>query len=221
MRWKRWGCLAVFHRSTTVSHFPLIWLRFGCIKLSNAQKRSECVCVPLDSAGDLPDVTFGPNRTARLTAAQLQKLVDEPRLRRVNPTWTFDADRFSKFTWLVIEKIYPLDRTSPERAIPLLFEPIGRDWGAIEPHQQRVPPAAENALFAILLAPWEDWVRALTSHGSISWTMISSPVHCRLHLRTPCRGARAFSTRKTRECLGPSIRKVGDLRPPAPISRTG
>ncbi|HKM70075.1 MAG TPA: hypothetical protein VKG22_04520 [Stellaceae bacterium] len=134
----------------------------AAIQLHQALQRTDaarvCLC-PLDSADDLPDLAFGPNRIARLTAAELQKLVDPPRLKRVNPTWTFDADRFSKFTWLVIQKIYPLDRTPAERAIPLLFEPIGRDWGAIEPHRQRVPPAAEKALFTILLAPWEDWVK--------------------------------------------------------------
>lgn len=29
--------------------------------------------------------------------------------------------------------------------------------GAIEPHRGRFPPAVEDALFAMLLAPWEDW----------------------------------------------------------------
>ena len=30
---------------------------------------------PLDNAGDLPEVTFGPNRIARLSAAELEELV--------------------------------------------------------------------------------------------------------------------------------------------------
>lgn len=119
-------------------------------------KASRMYLCPLDKAGDLPEVKFGPNRIARLTAADLEELIDLPRLRRVNATWVFDAKRFSEFTWLVVEQTYPLDRVPAERAIPLLFE-RSRDWGAIEPHRQRFPAAVEDALFAILLAPWEDW----------------------------------------------------------------
>ena len=92
-------------------------------------------------------------------------MVDLPRLRRINATWTL-AKVFSEFTWLVIEQTYPLDQTPAERAIPLLSEPGGRDWGEIAPHRLRLLRAAadasavEDALFAMLLAPWEDWVDA-------------------------------------------------------------
>jgi hypothetical protein len=33
---------------------------------------------------------------------------------------------------------------------------LGRDFGAIEPHQKRFATAVEAALFPLLLAPWED-----------------------------------------------------------------
>jgi hypothetical protein len=53
------------------------------------QARRVYLC-PLDEAGDLPDLRFGPNRIVRLTAEKLEELVDQPRLRRINPAWTFD-----------------------------------------------------------------------------------------------------------------------------------
>jgi hypothetical protein len=119
---------------------------------------------PLNGADDFPELKFGrPNRIARLTGAELEELVDLPRLRRINATWTL-AKVFSEFTWLVIKQTYPLDQTPAERAIPLLFERGGRDWGEIAPHRLRLLRAAadasavEDALFAMLLAPWEDWV---------------------------------------------------------------
>jgi hypothetical protein len=37
---------------------------------------------------------------------------------------------------------------------------LNRDWGQIKPHRGRFPTAVEDALFAVLLAPWEDWVQA-------------------------------------------------------------
>ncbi|HVH73976.1 MAG TPA: hypothetical protein VM755_03585 [Stellaceae bacterium] len=121
---------------------------------------------PLDKADSLPDLTFGPNRIARFTAVELEKLVDLPRLRRISSAWAFDARRFSQFMWLTIEKTYSRERAPSQRAIPWLFEPPV--WpGAIEPHRRWFPIAVENALLAMLLAPWEDWTvwRALDWRG--------------------------------------------------------
>jgi hypothetical protein len=113
---------------------------------------------PLDRADRLPELTFGPNRIAKLAAAELEELVDLPRLKRVNASWAFDAKLLSEFTWLLIKETLSLDRPPEQRAIPLLFESLDRDWSAIEPHRGRFAPSVENALFAMLLAPWEDWV---------------------------------------------------------------
>jgi len=130
-------------------------------RLHAAFKQSEVhrlyLC-PLDRADRLPELTFGPNRIGRLTAAELEKLLNWRRLRRVSANWTLDAKLLSNFTWLVVEETLPLDRAPGRRAIPFLFEPIGRDWEAIEPHRGRFDAAVEDALFAMLLAPWEDWV---------------------------------------------------------------
>jgi hypothetical protein len=73
-------------------------------RLQAAFERTEARRVylcPLDEAGDLPDLRFGPNRIVRLTAPKLEELVDQPRLRRINPAWTFDAKRFSEFACMV------------------------------------------------------------------------------------------------------------------------
>jgi hypothetical protein len=130
-------------------------------RLHAAFERSEVSRVylcPLDRADHLPDMTFGPNRIARIKAEELEELVDLPRLRRINPNWTFDAKLLSEFTWLVIRETRTPDRPPEQRAVPILFEAGDRDWGAIHPHRGRFPAAVEDALFAMLLAPWEDWV---------------------------------------------------------------
>lgn len=46
---------------------------------------------PLDRADRLPDLTFGPNRIAKLTAAELEKLIDWLRHKRVNAGWMWRA----------------------------------------------------------------------------------------------------------------------------------
>jgi len=128
------------------------------------QSRRVHIC-PLDCADDLPNLSFGPNRVRRMSAGELKALVASPRLERINPTWTFDAERFSEFSWLVVNEVVPLDGEPGARALPALFLDFSRDFGAIEPHQKRFAAVVETALFALLLAPWEDW----TVHGDLDW----------------------------------------------------
>ena len=92
-----------------------------------------------------------------MSVAELEALVDPQRLKRINPTWTFEADRFSRFSWLVVKEVVPLDGEPGARTVPELFMELDRDFGAIEPYPRRFATAVEAALFALLLAPWEDW----------------------------------------------------------------
>jgi hypothetical protein len=117
---------------------------------------------PLDLAGeDLSDLKFGPNSIRKFTTAELEALVDPPRLKRFSETWTFDAKRFSEFCWLVVKETCPLDPEPGARPLTILEENLATldfaDLGSIKPHQERFPTAVEDALFAVLLAPWEDW----------------------------------------------------------------
>ena len=128
-------------------------------RLDAAFRRTQASRVylsPLDLADELPELNFGPNSIRKFTAAELEALVDVPRLQRISLKWTFDAKRFSEFSWLVVQETYPLDQEPEVRALPWFFEPIRGDWGRIEPHQERFPTAVQAALFSILLAPWED-----------------------------------------------------------------
>jgi len=120
--------------------------------LERRTRRHLYLC-PLDNADDLPECTFGANRITKFTAAGFEKLINVPRLRRVNPTWTVNADLFSEFTWLVIDAA-----AEPDPLFDLLSKPMNSDWAAIEPHRLRVPNAVKDALFAMLLVPWEDWI---------------------------------------------------------------
>jgi hypothetical protein len=122
---------------------------------------------PLDMSDDLPLLKFGPNRICKFTAAELEALVNPSRLKRMNANWTFDAKRFSEFSWLMVKEGYPLDREPEARVMPWWFESskdLNSDWGRIEPHKEQFPTAVEGALFAVLLAPWEDWVEMPEDH---------------------------------------------------------
>ena len=112
---------------------------------------------PLDLAADLPPLTFGSAELRRLTADELRALVDARRLKRHYQRQDFDAERFSEFHWLIVEETVPLDQEPEARAVPVLFMDLSQDLGRIEPHKGRFPGAFEEALFFLLLAPWESW----------------------------------------------------------------
>ena len=109
---------------------------------------------PLDNSDDLPVLSFGPNCVTRFTADELEVLFDVPRLPRINPAWGSDPEIFSRYNWLMVETL----AFEPDALQRLLSRPMNSDWAEIEPHRLRVPGSVEDALFAILLAPWEDWV---------------------------------------------------------------
>lgn len=112
---------------------------------------------PLDLAADLPPLVFGSAAVRRLTAVELRALVDERRLKRHYQRQDFDAERFSEFHWLIVEETVALEQEPEARAVPVLFMDLSQDLGRIEPHKGRFPVALEEALFFLLLAPWERW----------------------------------------------------------------
>ncbi|MBX9828017.1 MAG: hypothetical protein K2Y27_23860 [Xanthobacteraceae bacterium] len=112
---------------------------------------------PLNLAADLPPLAFGSAKLCRLTAEELRALVDERRLKRFFQRQDFDAERFSEFYWLVVEETVPLDQEPEARAVPVLYMDLSQDLGRIEPHKRRFPGAVEEALFFLMLAPWESW----------------------------------------------------------------
>lgn len=112
---------------------------------------------PLDLGSDLPALAFGPARVSRLTPDALRALVDEDQLKRVYPRQEFDAERLSEFHWLIVEEIVPLADEPGTRAVPVFGMDLSQDLGRIEPHKGHFPSALEEALFFLLLAPWESW----------------------------------------------------------------
>jgi hypothetical protein len=114
--------------------------------------------VPLDLAGELPELTFGPVRLGKFSELEVRQFLNATRLDRMFPHLLVDTHRFSSFRWLVVEEELPLDPRPAARASPWLFNMmLDRDFGQIEPYKGRFPPVVENALFALLLAPWEEW----------------------------------------------------------------
>ena len=128
------------------------------LQLALTRKKStrRYLC-PLDLADDLPTLTFGESQVARFSAAELEELFDAPKLSRNFPTMPLDVDRLSQFHWLVVKEEIDLDPRLEARAVPLMFTDMSKDFGEIDPHLGRFPPAVESALFFLLLAPWEDW----------------------------------------------------------------
>jgi hypothetical protein len=129
-------------------------------ELDAAFRQTESLCryiCPLDLADQIPDIDFGPNRIQKYSAEELEQLFDIVRLRRSYPGLRFEAERFARFRWLVVEEKKAITRKPSERAWPILTM-SSKDLAQIEPHKGKFSVAVETALLAILIAPWEEWV---------------------------------------------------------------
>ncbi len=90
---------------------------------------------------------------------------------RKEPGWRFDSRRFSQFSWLVVEEAVDHPEALGARALPSPFANVGRDFGRIEPHKPRFAPAVEAAIFALLIASWED----VTQYRNFDWRPFRIP----------------------------------------------
>jgi len=151
------GLPCYLQKETAHLSLPVEEAAIGLDAAMRATSAKRIHLVPLDLATDLPPIAFGSARVGRMTATELRTLVDETRLNRLYPRQVFDAKRFSEFHWLVVEERVALEQEPEERAVPALFMDLGRDLGQIEPHKGRFSGAVEEALFFLLLAPWENW----------------------------------------------------------------
>lgn len=140
----------------------------AALRASNAKRIH---LAPLDLAPDLPQIAFGTAKVGRLTSDDLRTLVDASRLRRLYPLHHFDAARFTEFQWLVVEETVVLEQGPEARAVPMLFKNLSQDLGRIEPHKGRFPAAVEEALFFLLLAPWERW----STIAEVDWRYFRVP----------------------------------------------
>lgn len=127
-------------------------------RLDTALRKSHVKRVhlcPLNGcSGDLPTLTFGSNRVARLSEEEFKGLIDADRLIRTNPLWTIEASRFAQFTWLIVEETVP---AKPGAFFRTILDVRADLIGSVKPHQPRFPQVVEDALFVLLLQPWEDW----------------------------------------------------------------
>jgi hypothetical protein len=120
---------------------------------------------PLDTADEIPDLRFGPNAVEKLSLEALQVL-----LAPIGADAASVDARFTEFRWLVVRERVPIEHEPGRRAFPFLFDRT-EDFARIEPHKRQFPLAAEQAIFALLLAPWED----LVDHADFNWRAFRIP----------------------------------------------
>lgn len=136
-----------------------VTIKEAAARLVDALEQTSCTrryLCPLDLADDLPDLTFGNATVRQYSATELSTLFDEERLSRLYPAQVLDSTRLSQFHWLVVEETTAAEQDIGRRALPFFYD-LGGDLGEIDAHAGQYAPAVTDALFALLLAPWEDW----------------------------------------------------------------
>lgn len=126
------------------------------IEAMEAETVTRRYLCPLDLADDLPPMVFGAATVRMFTARELAVLFNAERLARLYPGDLVDFGRLSMFHWLVVEEEVALPKSIATRAFPF-FEDMSQDLGAIDPHAGAYALPVIEALFMLLLVPWEDW----------------------------------------------------------------
>lgn len=121
---------------------------------------------PLDVADEVPALTFGPNSVRSLSLDDLRT-----HFAPLGPQAAGLDSRFAQFSWLIVREKVAFEHEPGRRALPFLFHDLNRDFGEIEPHARKFPVAVEQALFALLLVPWED----LVGHADLNWRPFQTP----------------------------------------------
>jgi len=177
---------AIFALENAVRSLGAPWMRIGNVQplapspaeaaqrlaasLRATRGRRRHLC-PLDGADRLPAWSFGPNRVVQFSSAELDSIVGQARLLRHNPRWSFDTQAFAQVQWLVVDEDVVLDPNPSVRAVPLLGSIIGEGDGRISPHAGQLPTPVEEALFALLLRPWED----IVEYAEFDWRPFRVP----------------------------------------------
>jgi len=129
--------------------------------------------VPLHLADALPEQAFGPARIASFSRQEIEGVFQLEKLQRwYGKGYSFDTSRLRQLQWLVVTEDVPATGDPGKRVMPLLYEPVS-SWGdrSIHSHASRFPQAVIDALFVMLLAPWEDW-----TDRSMDWRGVRNPV---------------------------------------------
>jgi len=139
-------------------------------ELARTSTRRRYLC-PLDLADKLPELQFGSAWVMDLKVEELARLLDTVRLARFYPDHAIDLHRLARFSWLIVEETVSVDSRPEVRASPFMFEDLGRDFGAIDPHKGHFPQPVSDALFFLLLGAWEDWA----NYAELNWRGFQIP----------------------------------------------
>lgn len=136
---------------------------------SRSSIRVKHIC-PLDMLDWIPNFSFGMARVATLSKQELDDIFNVDRIGKFYPKAEIDTERFSNFRWLVVEESVPAKSPISRSGFQIFDQPMNYDHGQIEPHSGRFPRAVEEALFLLLLAPWEEW-----THSDFDWRCFNVP----------------------------------------------
>ncbi|WP_235894177.1 hypothetical protein [Klebsiella pasteurii] len=117
--------------------------------------RQTYLC-PLDCAGEIPEITFGNSSIKRFSKSELDVLLNSTQLQRQSGYTSADTGALSQFLWLMVEHDEGLYSDFAKR---YWFWFTSKDKpGTVYPYKHHYPEAVENAIFLLMLAPWEEWL---------------------------------------------------------------
>jgi hypothetical protein len=115
---------------------------------------------PLDRApSSFPKAKFGPCRIGRFAKEELADIV-KPAVFDRNKHDQFDVARFSQFSWLVVEESVSLPQAAERDSFTKFLNTEVGAHSKVAVHSRAFSAIVEHVLSALILHPWEDFVRS-------------------------------------------------------------
>lgn len=141
------------------------------VEAMQAPRVTRRYLAPLHLADDLPPLHFGKACVTRFTPDELREVMEFDQLIRQGHAPAPDIGLLSQLQWLVVEHTIPTPQGVAARDSRLFQGRFEADPGAIDPYEGHYPAPVMDALFALLIQPWEDW----HGHGEYDWRAFAIP----------------------------------------------
>ncbi|HBH6890677.1 hypothetical protein QO199_24530 [Serratia bockelmannii] len=127
-----------------------------CYEELNRSTENLISFCPLDCADILPQIKFGKASIKHFSKSELDALLNSVTLQRQPGYKPADTARLSQFLWLMVEHTESLPAEFSER-----YWGWGKQKdtpGTVHAYKTPFPDDVEQAIFLLMLAPWQNWL---------------------------------------------------------------
>ena len=153
---RRLGVPCFFSAGSSLAACNMMLAASQCYEALNQSNTNLVYLCPLDCSGVLPQITFGNASVRHFSKSELDNLLNSETLLRQSGYKRADTARLSQFSWLMVKDKVPLSAQFSERYWG--WDTQNDAPGTVHAYKTPFPDAVEQAIFLLMLAPWQNWL---------------------------------------------------------------